>query len=217
VCFCSFHEKKRNGKKKKKKEDDKEIKFVSYIEIFFWSSQWVTGMAKPRLVAAKARPHTTGGTWRNCCGHGGDSSGGVRGWLWVRSCCCCAVAVCALCSRSSGSGFLSFCVLPGTSSLLLANQLEGVLVAGVELRTGSIFFSSQNFFFLFSLATGRIRNLFAQTAPEQLHLPFEATSAALVIRSRRAVAAAAGAQGLLAEHCFFFLFPRFSQQQKARV
>jgi len=48
----------------------------------------VTGMAKPRLVAAKAGPHPTGGTWRNC-GHGGDSSG-------VRGCCGCAPVVAVL-------------------------------------------------------------------------------------------------------------------------
>ncbi len=177
-------------------------------------------MAKPRLVAAKQR----GGTWRNCCGHGGDSSG-VRGLLWVRSCCCCAVAVCALCSRSSSSssGFLSFCVLPGTSLLLLANQLEGMLVAGVELRTNGLhfffFLPKISFFSIFLLPLAGFLICCTNCAPEQLHLPFEATSAALVIRSRRAVAAA-GAQGLLAEHCFFFFccfFLRFSLQQKARV
>lgn len=88
----------------------------------------------------------------------------------------------------------------------LANQLEGVLVAGVELRTGSIFFflPPKNFFLsIFLLPLAGFLICCANCAPEQLHLPFEATSAALVIRSRRAVAAA-GAQGLLAEHCFFF-------------
>jgi hypothetical protein len=86
------------------------------------------------------------------------------------------------------------------------NQLEGVLVAGVELRTGSIFFFPPKNFFLsiFLLPLAGFLICCTNCAPEQLHLPFEATSAALVIRSRRAVAAA-GAQGLLAEHCFFFV------------
>lgn len=94
----------------------------------------------------------------------------------------------------------------------LANQLEGVLVAGVELRTGSILFflPPKNFFLsIFLLPLAGFLICCANCAPEQLHLPFEATSAALVIRSRRAVAAA-GAQGLLAEHCFFFFFAFFS-------
>ncbi len=133
------------------------------------------------------------------------------GALLLLLCCCC---LCTLQSQQQQQQRLSLVLRLARYVVALTRKPTRGCV-GRRSRTSNerapfFFFSSQKFLFsIFLLPLAGFLICCTNCAPEQLHLPFEATSAALVIRSRRAVAAA-GAQGLLAEHCFFFFVAFFS-------